>query len=145
VAKVKTPSEKPAVTPFSYITAIMKNLPLTLEQQAAFEKIYSPWLTNNHFASHPKTVFIANAINVNGISKRQNFEYYRNAIKLVGISYIAYIKAPEVDKDIAILMEYYKCSESVAKSYSKLLPKEEKKQIEKKILEKRSAIEKMKK
>jgi len=146
VAKVKVKDDtKPEIKPYTYINALMKNTPLTPEQQACFEKVYSPWLTNIHFGNHPKTVFIANAINTNGISKRQNFDYYRVLMKTINVSYIPYIKAPEVDKSISMLMEYYKCSESVAKLYSRLLPDEEKKKIEKKILEKRTAVEKMKK
>ena len=128
--KTKAPTEEPEVpqiTMWTYVDSISKNkryIPLTEET----EKAYDPYNINKALSLFPDTLAYANEMNrYYSLPKNLQYDYLINSIRS-NSRYAKWVKKDKdstYNKDIAIVKEFYKCSESKARSALSILTKEQ--------------------
>lgn len=86
---------------------------------------YLPYLTNRAFSYHPDTIFYSNEMNIRGsCDKMLQYSYYLNAVPKRK-RYNSKWHKNEVTEDMELVMEYYGVNRNIAKSYLKILKKEQ--------------------
>jgi hypothetical protein len=110
--------------PFDIVKNIMKKeTRLELE-----DPDYPSYMVNKIFSNDEQLALFANCMNRSEITPRMNYHFYYYGIPKIG-RYIAYNKKTLADKEVRYLMQYYECNSNLAKTYMKLLSKEEIKEI----------------
>lgn len=109
---------------FDYLKRLTNKTPID-ETKEQFEKDYNPWMINQFMSCDKQFIHLANAMNREGFTKEMNFDFYDNAIPKVKrfIKYSA--KKEKTEKTIQYVMEWYGCSQTVAKQYMEIISKEE--------------------
>ena len=108
-------------TPYSIMKSAIdkKFMPNTEE----IKTVNSFFLTR-YVSNDPSTIYIANILNCNAkiIPIEAQYKFIRNST-MEKVAFISYPKKEKLisDKDLKLVMQYYKCSESVAKDYVKIL------------------------
>ena len=120
-------TETPQITPWTYVDSISKNkryIPITEDT----EKAYDAYVINKALSFFPDTLAYANEMNTfYSLPKRLQYDYLINSIRSQG-RYAKWVKKDKdstFNKDIATVQEYYKCSESKARSALSILTKQQ--------------------
>jgi len=116
-------------SPYSIMkSAIDKSFNPTSEE---IKTINSFFLTR-YVSNDPSTIYIANILNCNTkfIPIEAQYKFIRNST-MEKVAFINYPKKEKIisDKDLKFIMKYYKCGESTAKDYVKILGPEKTQEI----------------
>lgn len=120
-------TEEPKIDPWTYVDSISKNkkyIPITEET----EKAYDAYIINKALSFFPDTLAYANEMNTYYfLPKNLQYDYLINSIRSKS-RYAKWVKKDKdstYNKDIAAVKEYYKCSESKARSALSILTKQQ--------------------
>lgn len=116
-------------TPYS----IMKSaIDKTFEPSEEEIKTVNSFFLTRYISNDPSTIYIANILNCNAknIPIDAQYKFIRNST-MEKVAFINYPKKEKLitDKELKLIMKYYKCSESVAKDYVKVLGLEKTQEI----------------
>ena len=115
------------LSPFDISKNILQKTPRL--DDATISSDLEPWMINMIFSNDINMSLMANAMNREGISKKMLYDFYYYGIPKTK-RFIPYnSKKEKLDKEIRYLMEYFGCSQDVAKDYVVLISDEEKAEI----------------
>ena len=108
-------------TPYSVMkSAVNKTFIPSIEE---IKSINSFFLVR-YVSNDPSTIYIANILNCNAkvIPIEAQYKFIRNST-MEKVAFVNYPKKEKLisDKDLKLIMQYYKCNESVAKDYVRVL------------------------
>ena len=116
-------------TPYSIMkSAVDKSFEPSIEEM----KSVNSFFLTRYISNDPSTIYIANILNCNArnIPVDAQYKFIRNST-MEKVAFINYPKKDKLitDKDLKLIIEYYKCSEIVAKEYVKILGPEKTQEI----------------
>jgi hypothetical protein len=118
---------KKMTSPFDYINAIGHSKKDMMADEAG-EKDYNAWMINKGFSYFPDTIEYANNMNMlYHLDSRLQYEYLTNIIRSRK-RFSKWTKKKQ-DKNVELVMTYYKCSNKKADEYLKILSPKQIKQI----------------
>jgi hypothetical protein len=110
-------------SPFDIMKNILKKQPLMSDEDIKG----CQWMLNKCFSCDPLYAYIADNLNVEGMTDRMVYECYYYGIPKTPSKYITYLaKKPAEEKENKYFMEYFGCSQETAKQYMKMISKDEK-------------------
>lgn len=114
--------------PFDYVESIMQtktNMMRNTENDTLTEAGYNPWLSNVALSYHEDTILAANLTNLHHqLPKRAQYEVLLAVVRAKKRQRRKWIK-PEVDENLNIVCQHYKCSKRVGEQYMNLLTTEQ--------------------
>jgi hypothetical protein len=100
----------------------------SLEYDEEVEYVYSAWTINRQLSYFPDTLLYAQEMNIlNQLDKKLQYDYLFNGIRSKK-RYAKWAKKVE-DKDVEIVKQYYKCNDTRAEEYLKILTAEQIKEL----------------
>jgi len=95
-------------------------------------KSVNSFFLTRYVSNDPSTIYIANILNCNAriIPIEAQYKFIRNST-MEKVAFINYPKKEKLvsDKDLKLVMQYYKCNEIIAKDYVKILGVEKTQEI----------------
>lgn len=124
---------------FDYIAELTEKKKIEGIYEETFNKEYSQFMVNRVFSCDQQLLFLANELNKQGFTNKMHHDFLYHVIPK-GKRWIKYsAKKAKVEKELEYIMKYFGCNIQIAKSYYKLLSKDELKEI-KDFFEKRGKV-----
>lgn len=116
------------MNPFDFVKEIQqgkKDLIRTSENPEKAEGFYNPYIVNRALSFYVDSVMYANEMNVHrDLDNLLQFDYLINSIRPMKRKH-AWIKKPEADQDVDLMIEYFGMSRRKAEQALRVLTKEQ--------------------